>query len=115
GDPGHADPRMPQTLGDQVGGCVAFGGRVCRKHQLPYAAAPHARLERSNAQLLGTDAVNRRECAAQHVVAPGKAAAALDGLEVGGLLDDAQECRVACGIATDRAWGGGSQVEALLA
>ena len=54
-------------------------------------------------QVVGADAVDRADGAAEHVVAPAELAGALDGDDVLGLLDDADDRRVAARVAADAA------------
>ncbi len=54
-------------------------------------------------QLVGTDAVDRRQRAAEDVVDAGELAAALDGEHIEGLLDNAQHGLVAARVRAHRA------------
>ena len=60
-----------------------------------------AREQLLDAQLLGTDALDRRDRALEHVIATLELAGALDGDDVTRLLDDAHDPRVAAIVAAD--------------
>ena len=66
-------------------------------------------------QVLGLDAVDRRERAAEHVVAAAELVRALDRDHVLRLLDDADRRRVAALVEADRAARALGEVEADLA
>ena len=53
--------------------------------------------EVAQAKLLGADAVDRRERAVEYVIDAGVGAGLLDGVDIGGLFDDADQMRVARG------------------
>ena len=81
----------------------------------PMRPLPHARVELGDLQVLGIDAVDRRQRAAEHVVAAAVLVRALDGDDVAGLLDDADEARVAALVLADAAARLVGEVEAHLA
>ena len=62
-----------------------------------------ARVELGDLQVLGIDAVDRRQRAAEHVVAAAELVRALDRDDVAGLLDDADQRRVAALVEADPA------------
>src|SRR5439155_17425142 len=66
-------------------------------------------------QVLGLDAVERRERAAEDVVEPAILVCPLDGDQVDRLLDDADDRSVATGVLADRAELFLGQIPALLA
>ena len=73
------------------------------------------RVELGDLQVLGVDAVDRRQRAAEHVVAPAVLVRALDRDDVARLLDDADEPRVAALVLADPAARPVGEVEADLA
>jgi len=78
-------------------------------------AVPQTAEELAHAQVVGADAVDGVDGAAEHVVEPPVLAGALDGDDVLGLLDDADDALVAAGVAADGALGGLGDVAAGLA
>ena len=77
--------------------------------------ASSARVELVDPQVLGVDAVDRRQRAAEHVVAPAELVRALDRDDVAGLLDDADHRAVTPLVLADRAARPLGEVEADLA
>jgi hypothetical protein len=75
----------------------AFEGGAGGEDDFVDFAALDAGEEVGGAELVGADAVERRECAVEDVVDALVAAGALDGGDAGGLLDDADEALVADG------------------
>ena len=71
-----------------------------------------AREQLLDAQLLGSDALDRRDRALQHVVAALELTGALDRDDVARLLDDAHDVRVAPVVAAERAQLAFGDVEA---
>lgn len=57
---------------------LAGGGRVGRHDQLAYVGAAQAPVELGQVEVVGVDAVERRECAAEDVVAPVELVGALE-------------------------------------
>src|SRR5262249_5705807 len=112
GNAREAYTERAQPLGEVVGGRVALRVRIGREHDLLDAAAPHARLELGHAQLARADAVDRRERAAEHVVAAVEAAALLDRREIRGLLHHTHDRGVAALVAADGAGRLARDVEA---
>src|SRR3954447_7526940 len=106
---------LARRRGDVQGGRLAGRGRVGRQHDLADRAVAHARIELGDLQVLGVDAVDRRQRAAEDVVAPAVLVGALDGDDIAGLLDDADEARVAALVLADAAARLVGQVEAHLA
>ena len=68
-----------------------------------------------DAQILGVDPVDRRQGAAEHVVAPGPLVGPLDRDHIARLLDDADQLGVAPGVLADPAARPDREVEADLA
>ena len=91
--------------------------RVRREHDLAHrrVGALDARVELGDLEVLRLDAVDRRERAAEHVVAAAVLVRALDRDHVAGLLDDADQRGVAALVLADRAARALGQVEADLA
>src|SRR5438034_4295820 len=101
-EPSHAGA-LAQAVG-QVGGCRLAGHvRVRREDDLLDAVSVHPLQELVDAEVRGLDAVERRERTAEHVVDATELVRALDGEEVGGLLNDADDGAIAPGIGADGA------------
>src|SRR5215211_5928001 len=81
----------------------------------PARAGGNARVELSDLQVLGVDAVDRRQRPAEDVVAAAVLVRALDRDDVAWLLDDADEPGVAALVLTDAAARLFGEVEADLA
>ena len=79
------------------------------------SGAAHAAKQLGDPQVLGIDAVDRRERAAEHVVDAVVLVRALDRDHVGGLLDDADQRLVAALVLADAAARALGEVEADLA
>src|SRR5438067_3520559 len=94
GEPRHADAPA-QPVGEVGGGCLAGHVRVRGQHDLLDAVSLHAAEQLVDSQMRGLDAVNRRECAAEHVIEAAVLGRALDRDQVGRLLDDADQRVVA--------------------
>jgi hypothetical protein len=97
------------------GGRLPGRGGVRGEHDLAHLAIRRAVDELGDLQVLGIDAVDRREGAAQHVVEPAELVGALDGNDVAGLLDDADDRAVAPLVLADAAARALGEVEAHLA
>ena len=87
--------------------------RTTSPHRLRGAVDPGDEL--GDLQVLRVDAVDRRERPAEHVVEAPVLVGALDRDHVGGLLDDADQGRVAAGVVADLAPRPLREVEADLA
>src|SRR3954453_17132384 len=88
---GHAQVHVLQESAEIGGGRVALDVGVGRQDDLgdgPVGEPPH---QLPDAQLLGTDALQGRDRAAQHVVAAAELAGAFDGDHVLGVLDDTDQ------------------------
>ena len=88
-----ATPGAGQPVGEVVGGGLAVDGGGQGQDHLAHLAAAHAADQLADAQGVGTDAVQRREQAAQHVVAAAEGAGPLHGPEGADLLDHADQAR----------------------
>jgi len=97
----HATPRRDLT--QIVGGRFAFDGRVGGEDELPYLAFTENRFELPHAELLGSDAIERREMAHEDEIAPAVAAGRLDRDDIGGRLDGTQERRIPLRCGADHA------------
>ena len=91
------------------------GSSRARPRSIGGSAPLDARVELGDPQVLGVDAVDRRQRAAEHVVAAAELVRALDGDDVAGLLDDADRRRVAALVRADPAARAFGEVEADLA
>src|SRR4051812_29785258 len=121
GQPGR-EPRdhdlgraLAHRVGKVEGGRLAGGGRVCGHHDLAHTAGLDAVEQLSDAQVLGVDAVDRRQRPAKDVVAAAELVRALDRDHVARLLDDADHLAVAALVLADPAARADGEVEAHLA
>src|SRR5215210_3341152 len=112
GDAGRA---RAQPLRDVQRGRLAGRRGVGGEDDLAHLGALDARVELRDLEVARLDAVDRRERAAQHVVAPAVLVGALDRDHVARLLDDADQRRVAARVGADGAAGALGEVEADLA
>src|SRR4051794_32628629 len=96
-------------------GRLAGRRRVGRDDALAHLAVLDAAVELGHLEVLGVDAVDRRQRAAEHVVAAGELVRALDRDDVARLLDDADDRAVAALVLTDPALRPVGEVEAHLA
>ena len=101
GEARHADAAA-QPVGQVRGGRLAGHVRVRRQDDLLDAVALDAPDQLVDPQMLGLDAVDRRERAAEHVVQAPELVRPLEREQVGRLLDDADERAVAARVAADR-------------
>ena len=85
--------RSRSVVGDVQRGRLAGRRRVRRQHDLADrdGRVGHAGVELGDLQVVGIDPVDRRQRAAEHVVAARELVRALDRDDVAGLLDDADE------------------------
>jgi len=102
GQPRHAHASA-QAVGDVSRGRLARHVRIRGEHDLLHAVPFNPSNQLVDAQMLGVDAVDRGECAAEDVVEAAELARPLDREKVDGLLDDADQRVVAPCIAADRA------------
>ena len=114
-DARDCDFDVAEAIRDVVRRGVALGIRVGRENHLGNVLAACAALEFADAELVGADAVDRGKRSAEHVIVAAEAAAALDGHQIGGLLDDTDVGAIPACIAADAARRGVREVEAFLA
>src|SRR5437764_15436357 len=86
------------AVGDVVRRSLPIDGGVERQDQLGLRPEPGD--QANNVEFVRADAVERRQGAAQHMIAPAERAGALQGREIGEVLGAADWLRVARGIAT---------------
>jgi hypothetical protein len=103
GQPGDGDTEGAEPLGEVVGGGLALDVGVGGHDDLLDLSPAHPLDQLGDAQLLGADAVDRRDGALEDVVEAAELAAALDGQDVERLLDDAELGGVAARVAADAA------------
>src|SRR5439155_24967484 len=115
GDAG--DPRREglEQLAEVDGRGLALHARVGREDDLLDRLALEPAQELADLEVLGPDAVQRRERPQEHMVAAAKLPRAIEREEVVRLFDHAQEAAVAPGVATDAAGIFLGDVEAHLA
>src|SRR5205823_8494476 len=75
-------------------GGLALDGGVERQDQLLDFATGRPRDQRVDAKILGSDTLERRERAAEHVIAAAKRRGSLDRPEIGHILDDTEQMRI---------------------
>ncbi len=90
-------------LRDVMAGGLAFDVVAQREHDLRDRFVLQALLEGRQVQLVGSDAVDRRKTAMQHMVGPAIGRGPFDGHEVRDLLDDANGGRVTFDVHAYRA------------
>ena len=103
GEARDPDLERRQQAAEVGRGRLALEVGVGREDDLLHGAVGEALHQRGDAQVVGTDAGDRADRAAEHVVEPAELAGALDRRDVLGVFDDADERRVATGVAADRA------------
>ena len=101
GELGEADREALEPLGEIMGGGLALERRVHRQHDLVDAAGGDPGDQPVDAEILGPDAFERREAAAEDVEAAREQARAIERPEVRHLLDHAEQARVAARIGAD--------------
>ena len=112
GDPEAEHLEHPREV---AGGGLALEVGVGRDDDLGDDAVAEPGEQLAHAQVVGADAVDRADRAAEHVVAAAELAGALDRDDVLGLLDDADRVHVAPRVEADAAPLGLGDVEADLA
>jgi hypothetical protein len=110
--PCDRDLEIGQALREVMCRGLTVDSGIGRHDHLAHGADLRALHEARDVELVGPDAVERREGAAQHVIAAGEDLAALHRPQVGHVLDDADQPGVAPWIATDRAGVDGVEVAA---
>src|SRR6478609_4000559 len=103
GQPGDPQPELPEHTGEIGGGGLTLQVGVGGQDHLGDGAVGEPHHQLADAQLVGPDAVDRRDRPAQHVVAALELAGALDSHDVLVLLDHAQHRLVAPRVAADPA------------
>ena len=96
-------PERPEQAGQVHGGGIALDVGVGAEDHLGDPLGVEAGQQLADPQLLGADALDRADGALQHVVAAPVLAGLLDGDDVAGLLDHAEDGRVPPGVAADLA------------
>ena len=110
-----ARSRRPSAMCSAVASPVVVGLVASTTSRTSESGARDAAVELGDAQVVGVDAVDRRERAAEHVVAAAELVHALERDHVGGLLDDADHAGVAPLVLADPAARALGEVEADLA
>jgi hypothetical protein len=90
GDTGGANAKRCENFDKVVGGGLAFDVGAEGKDNLGGRLVTNALDKAGDTKLIGTDVVQRSEAATQGVVEASENATALEGKNVGGLLDDAE-------------------------
>ncbi len=81
---------------------LAFDGRIGGEDHFVDAAAGDARQQALDLQVVGADALQRRDRAHQHVIDAAEAAGAIDDVDVLRLFDDADDAVIAAVVAAHR-------------
>ena len=102
-DPRHADAERLQQPRQIERGRFALDGRIGRDDHFVRLPLAHARQQSLDLQIVGTDAVQRRQRAHQHVIDAAELARLLDDRDVLRLLDDADQPLVAGRAGAERA------------
>src|SRR5262249_28599174 len=103
GEPRDLDVEGCERVGDVMRGGLAIDRGVQGEHHLPGAAFGHAPHELLDAELLRADAVERRERAAEHMIARLESAGALESPQISNVGDDDEEMGVTPLIAANAA------------
>src|SRR3954447_18799526 len=103
GEPGDAQTHGLEQTREIGRGGFALQVGVGREDDLGDLPGGEAGDEFADPQVVGADALDGADRAAEHVVAPAELAGLLDGDDVLRLLDDAEDARVAPGVAADPA------------
>src|SRR5262249_47616493 len=109
----HARAETLERARDEHRGRVAFDVGVRRQHHLDNAFVLDTTHEFLDAQLVGTDALDRRDRALQHVITTTELMRAFDGDDVTRILHDTEDACVAPIVETDGAQLADADVEAL--
>jgi hypothetical protein len=88
------------AVGDVVRGSLAFDRRIQGQDQ--FLARFQSGNQAVDRQILGADAVERRQGSAQHVIAAAKGAGAFERPKIREILDDADDAVFTPGVAADR-------------
>ena len=103
GDAGDARAERLDEASEVHRGRLALGGGVRGEDDLAHRAVAEADEERLDLELVGADAVERRDRAVEDVVAAVELVRALDREEIGRLLDDADRLVAPLRVGTDAA------------
>ena len=106
----ESSARSPAAMCSAVASPVVVGLVAITTSRI--AAGAHPLVQLGDLQILGVDAVDRRQRAAEHVVAAAELVRALDRDHVRGLLDDADQLGVAPLVGADPATRPVGEVEA---
>ena len=115
GDAGDGELFAAEDIGEVIGGGFAFDVGAEGEDDFARGLGVDAGEELGDAELIGADVIEWGEAAAEGVVAAAEDAGALEGKDVGGLLDDAEEGGVAGRIGADFAEGGEAEEGTALA
>src|ERR1700722_12928722 len=91
------------NLAQEMRGRFTFDGGIGRKNEFAYVALGEDRAKLTYAELLRSNAIERRQMPHEHEVAALVAARLFDGDDIRGRLDDAQERRIALRRCADEA------------
>ena len=103
GETRHLDGVRAEQLRHVVRGGLSVDGRIDGEHDLLDAALGDPRDEARKIEVVGPDAVERRQSAAEHVIARVRRVGALQRPEIADRFDDDQDRAVASVVAADRA------------
>lgn len=102
-DPARTDAALGGQLSEEVGGRLSFHRRIGRENQLPDRTLVQNCFELPDAQLLGSDSIERRQVAHENEVPAAVAARLFDRDNVRGRLNDTQQGGITMGRGTSRA------------
>src|SRR5829696_1886417 len=108
----HVGRALVHASGDVQRRRLARRGRVGGQNDLAHVARLQPRVELADLEVVRLDAVDRRQRAAEHVVAAAELVRALDRDDVARVLDDADERAVPARVGADLAARALGQVEA---
>ena len=95
--------QMGELVGDVVGGSLALDGGIDGEDDFADLAGSAAIDQLADGQIRRANAIERRHHAAQHMIAGRQGRRPLQGPEIGDILDDDDDARIAEGIAADGA------------
>jgi hypothetical protein len=102
-EPRHLHIRILQQVGDVVGGGLPVDRRVEREDHLGHRRIVRARDQRIDGEVLRADAVERRQRAAEHVIARVDGMRALERPQVGDVGDHHDDRGLAARVGAHRA------------
>ena len=103
GETRHLDRVGAEQLGDVMRGGLAVDRGIDGEHDLLDAALGDPRHQARQIEVVRPDAVERRQRAAEHVIAPARRVGALQRPEIADQFDDDQDRAVAPLVGADRA------------